>query len=69
MLGNALERLLNIDKMGLLALIIAGFITYGARFIAMKVLNAPPHKVFKATTILKVAGLFIGLFGLFRITR
>ena len=69
MLETALENLINIDKLALLIFIIAAFITYGARFIAMRILKVSPHKLFKVTTILKIFGVFIGLLGLFRIIK
>ena len=69
MLETALENLINIDKLALLIFIIAAFITYGARFIAMRILKVSPHKLFKVTTILKIVGVFIGLLGLFRIVK
>ena len=69
MLDKAWENLLNIDVVGVIAFIIAGFVTYGAKFIAMNILNTPSDKLFKVTTILKIVGLIIGLFGLIRITK
>lgn len=69
MFEKALENLINIDKVALLFFIIAAFITYGARFIAMRILKVSPHKLFKVATILKIVGVFIGLLGLFRIVK
>ncbi|NLN42161.1 MAG: hypothetical protein GX160_09310 [Clostridiales bacterium] len=69
MLEKALENLINIDKVALLFFMIAAFITYGARFITVRIMKISSHKVFKITTILKIVGLFIGLLGLFRITK
>jgi len=61
--------LINIDKLALLIFIVAAFITYGARFIAMRIMKVSSHKVFQVTTILKIVGLFIGLLGLYKITK
>ncbi|MFY9177890.1 MAG: hypothetical protein WBI74_07860 [Caldicoprobacterales bacterium] len=69
MLKLALDNLLNIDKVGLWAFIIAAFITYGAKFISIKILRVSSHKAFKVTVMLKILGVLIGLFGLIRITK
>ena len=69
MFEKALENLINIDKVALLFFIIAAFITYGARFIAVRIMKVSPHKLFKVATILKIFGVLIGLLGLFRIIK
>ncbi|NLJ41203.1 MAG: hypothetical protein GX352_06315 [Clostridiales bacterium] len=62
------QNILNIDILGVAVLIMAGLITYGSRFIAEKILKVPPQNMFKVTTVLKIIGIAIGLFGLYRVT-
>lgn len=69
MLYQTLDKILKLDKIGLLAFIIAGLITYGSNFIVNKILDIPATKAFKPTIIIKIIGLIIGLFGLFRIMK
>ena len=65
MLDRALENLQRIDPVGVTAFVLAGFITYGARYITTVVLKVPNHKAFKVMVVLKVLGVLIGLFGLY----
>ncbi|HZJ57995.1 MAG TPA: hypothetical protein VFD89_07125 [Clostridia bacterium] len=66
---RVLENLQRINPVGVIALIAAGFVAYGAKFIATVILRVPDDRVFKVIALLKVLGLIIGLFGLYMIAR
>jgi hypothetical protein len=67
MLDRVLENLQRINPLGIIAFVIAGFITYGAGYIATVVLKVPTHKAFKVIVVLKVLGVLLGLLGLYAI--
>ncbi|HZJ83054.1 MAG TPA: hypothetical protein VFD57_04500 [Clostridia bacterium] len=69
MVDRVLANIMDMDKIGLLSLILAGFITYGARFIVEKVLKIQSDRTYRFIIICKLVGLLIGTFGFLKITK
>jgi hypothetical protein len=62
-------KILGIDLIGLLLIMVASLLVYGARWIILKVFQYPEEESMKFIVIAKLVGWLMGILGMLKIMK